>query len=388
MIKTTKTNLKVACSNSFRRTQKVLKVAKELKGACLSKDLKVANKDYTDLAIRNFIKGLLSIPTKYNLVNDFKSYSEIIDFIKNYKRNIRISKTSLSNLKNRKMVIKAVPRTNETERFTEYVKTRYKNFDDKTFFALESRLDVNYNNNNNYKTSPAITAFDVGGAPAEKLVAALPSPKGDGNEFKVKVTNGYNVKDKDKVKDKDTTNNTNTNIKNYYYKGAQSDPGSLCVPFNMKRFFIDAIIFLTPSLILIILSGCYEGSESSYNSHNLHNVVAPSEGHQSVYQNEDSESICNLHKVDQNLNQNLNQNTDTSTSSSRNHRVSSDSRIGNIKIYSSIVLTIALIVLVFTVFPQDGTEILQKGLSEGPYSPDTLRNTEDILSEIARRKSI
>ncbi|HEY0580042.1 MAG TPA: hypothetical protein VGC75_04990 [Candidatus Nitrosocosmicus sp.] len=305
-------------------------------------NLKVANKDYTDLAIRNFIKGLFSIPPKYNLVNDFKSYSEIIDFIKEYKINIRISKTSLSNLKNRRMVIKAVPRTKETERFTEYVKTRYKNFDDKTFFALESRLGVNYNNNNNYKT--------------EKLVAA--------HEFKVKVTNGYNVKDKDKVKD---TNNTNN--QNYFYK------------FNMKRFFIDTIIFLTPSFILIILLGCYEGSESSYNSHNLHNVVDP---HQSVYQNEDSESICNLHKVDQNLNQN----TDTYTSSSRNHRVSSDSRIGIIKICSSIFLTIALIVLVFTVFPQDGAEILQKGLSEGPYSPDTLRNTEDILYEIARRKSI
>lgn len=138
-----------------------------------------ANKDYTNLAIRNFIKGLLSIPPKYNLVNDFKSYSEIIDFIKNYKRKIRISKSSLSNLKNRRMVIKAVPRTKETERFTEYVKTRYKNFDDKTFFATrssESRLGVNYNNNNNYKTSPTgkfDTTFDVGGAPAEKLVAAI-----------------------------------------------------------------------------------------------------------------------------------------------------------------------------------------------------------------------
>lgn len=295
-------------------------------------------KDYTDLAVRNFIKGLFSIPPKYNIVNDFRSYSEIIDFIKEYKKDARISKTSLSNLKNRRMVIKAVPRTEETERFIEYVKTRYKNFDDKTFFALESRLGVNYNNNNNYKT--------------EKL-----------DEFKVKVTNGYNVKDKD-------TNNTNN--KNYYYK------------FNMKRFFIDAIIFLTPSLILIILLGCYEGSESSYNSHNLHNVVAP---HQSVYQNEDSESICNLHKVVA-PQQNLNQNTDTSTLSSRNHQVSPDSKIGIIKICSSLVLTIALIVLIFTVFPQDGAEILQKGLGEGPYSPDTLRNTEDILAEIARRKSI
>jgi hypothetical protein len=47
-----------------------------------------------------------------------------------------------------------------------------------------------------------------------------------------------------------------------------------------------------------------------------------------------------------------------------------------------------LIMFIYAVFPPDGIEILQGKLGDGPYSPDTLRNTEDILAEIARRKSI
>ena len=96
-------------------------------------------KDYTDLAIRNFIKGLLSNPVKYNLDNNLDNnltdYTEIIDFVKGFNPKMKITKPSISNLKNRKMIFKSVPRTKETIKFVEYVKTKYKLFDDISFFT-------------------------------------------------------------------------------------------------------------------------------------------------------------------------------------------------------------------------------------------------------------
>jgi len=91
-------------------------------------------KDYTDLAIRTFIKGLLSNPPKYNLEDGLSDYSGIIEFLRKFNSSLKISKQSISNLKNRKMIFKSVPRTKENQEFVEYVKTKYPNFDDKTFF--------------------------------------------------------------------------------------------------------------------------------------------------------------------------------------------------------------------------------------------------------------
>jgi hypothetical protein len=89
-------------------------------------------KDYTYLAIRNCIKGLLSTPPKYNLDNNL-SYSEIIDLIKEFDSKIKISKHSISKFKNRKIIFKPVPRTKETMKFVEYIKTKFKDFDERSF---------------------------------------------------------------------------------------------------------------------------------------------------------------------------------------------------------------------------------------------------------------
>lgn len=91
-------------------------------------------KNYTDIAIRNFLKGLLSNPQQYNLKTKVEKYSELIDFIKNYDSNVKISKQSLSNLKNRPISFKPVPYNNETLKFVKYIKTKYKEFDEKEFF--------------------------------------------------------------------------------------------------------------------------------------------------------------------------------------------------------------------------------------------------------------
>ena len=90
-------------------------------------------KSYVDLAIRNFVKGCIKDPPGYNLPV-IGSYSEIVDFVKSFKANSKISKASISNLKNRKMVVKGVPKTKETVEFIEYVKSKYPSFNDSQFF--------------------------------------------------------------------------------------------------------------------------------------------------------------------------------------------------------------------------------------------------------------
>jgi len=250
-------------------------------------------KDYTDLAIRNFIKGLFSTPTKYNLTNDFKNYSEIVDFIKDYKRDARVSRHSLYKLKVRRIIIKHVPRTKETERFVEYIKTRYKNFDDNAFFGHNKCIYLN----------------------------------------------------SDKI-----------------------------IKYTLKRFCTDAFICLTPSLIILIIISYYDFNESS----NLNSIIFQDKNDYELVDNNLNEISYNKHDT------NNRSYVDNLTSSSYEN---SDSRTV-IKICSSIALTMLLIMFIYAVFPPDGIEILQGKLGDGPYSPDTLRNTEDILAEIARRKSI
>lgn len=94
-------------------------------------------KNYTDLAIRNFIKALISEPPKFNLNrNELDDYRKIIDFIKGFNQKTRVSKQSISNLKNRSLIIKTVPRTKDTESFIKYIKTKFENFDEKAFFSF------------------------------------------------------------------------------------------------------------------------------------------------------------------------------------------------------------------------------------------------------------
>lgn len=238
-----------------------------------------------------------------------------------------------------------MPRTEETERFIEYVKLRYKNFDDKTFF-----LSDNYIINN------------------EKSVAVI--------KFK--------DRDIDIVKDIGNVDYDATNID--YVSGNSSSSNSTF--YTIKRFLIETFIILTPSfisifIISIVLLGCYDGSESLYSSHDLNNVnnvdnVVASLP--SVDQNDDSTLIkpIDLEAVDNLQNKNQNQ----------NHNIESDNSIKCIKICTSVVVIIAAFMLFSYIFPQDVISVLQRGLSEGPYSPDSLKTTEDILSEIAHRRSV
>lgn len=92
-------------------------------------------RSYLELAVRNFIKGLLSNPQKFNLNTEVTSYSDLIKFVKDFDNEIKITKQSISNLKNRQIIFKTVPRTKETLKFIDYVKEKYKDFDDESFFV-------------------------------------------------------------------------------------------------------------------------------------------------------------------------------------------------------------------------------------------------------------
>ena len=93
-------------------------------------------KNYKDIAVKSFIKGILSSPSKYPDISFvLVSYDKIIEFVKAFDPKYKISKSSLSHLKNRKLVNKQVPKNDDTILFVEYVKSKYPNFDEKLFFT-------------------------------------------------------------------------------------------------------------------------------------------------------------------------------------------------------------------------------------------------------------
>lgn len=96
-------------------------------------------KSVLDSAVRTFLKGLLAKNPLYGLEKhreEFKTYNDIIDFIRGYEKaeRISLSKSSLSHLRNRKMIIKALDRTAEVEDFVVYLKSRLSHFNDEDFF--------------------------------------------------------------------------------------------------------------------------------------------------------------------------------------------------------------------------------------------------------------
>jgi hypothetical protein len=104
-----------------------------------SKSRDTKYKNTLEIAVRSFIKGLFSEQPLFGLEQHksrFKSYKDLIEFIHNHEPCKRISLTpqSLSNLKNRKILIKPVPRTKETEEFIKYVKMELEHFNEINFF--------------------------------------------------------------------------------------------------------------------------------------------------------------------------------------------------------------------------------------------------------------
>jgi hypothetical protein len=101
----------------------------------LSKQGGKSYKNYVEVGVRSFIKGFLN--GLYGLKkSDFSNYQDLIDFVKGYEpaNNINLSKQGISNLRNRRTIIKNVPRIKEVLDFALYVKTKIPHFDLDSFF--------------------------------------------------------------------------------------------------------------------------------------------------------------------------------------------------------------------------------------------------------------
>lgn len=94
-----------------------------------------------EVSIRNFIKGYFNSDGALFGMNgnEFKNYNEIIEFVKEFTNennlNYNVTTKSISNLKNRKIVIKQVPRDENTIKFSEYVLKKFPYFKEDDFFS-------------------------------------------------------------------------------------------------------------------------------------------------------------------------------------------------------------------------------------------------------------
>ena len=91
-----------------------------------------------EIAVRNFLKGLLAKPPLYNLSpTEFSGYKEIIEYITNYNPKLKMSEVSLSQYKHKNVKILKVFKTKQTESFVAYVKKKFKDFDEESFYGLK-----------------------------------------------------------------------------------------------------------------------------------------------------------------------------------------------------------------------------------------------------------
>jgi hypothetical protein len=70
------------------------------------------------------------------MIHEFKNYNDIVKYINNYDKSIKITKQSISNLKNRKLIQKQIPKNEDTLRFINYLKIKFPNFNDDYFFTV------------------------------------------------------------------------------------------------------------------------------------------------------------------------------------------------------------------------------------------------------------
>jgi len=97
---------------------------------------KTRYKTRLEVGVRNFIKVFYSSNEKFGLKgNEFKFTKDLISFIYGHTpaKNIKISLSSISHLKHRKLIWKPVTRSNENLAFVEYIKLHYPYFNSELF---------------------------------------------------------------------------------------------------------------------------------------------------------------------------------------------------------------------------------------------------------------
>ena len=89
-----------------------------------------------EIAIRNFIKGLLMTPPKFNLQRGVLfDRQSIVDFVNGYNPGRKYSVESISRYKHRDVQMVKIQKSAETEAFVTYVKTKFKDFDTESFYG-------------------------------------------------------------------------------------------------------------------------------------------------------------------------------------------------------------------------------------------------------------
>lgn len=88
-----------------------------------------------ELAITNFIKALVSEPPLFKLHRvGLEKYSDIIDYLKAFNPSINISKNRIAYLKSKSVNWRSVPRISKSDEFIKYIKLKFKDFDENSFF--------------------------------------------------------------------------------------------------------------------------------------------------------------------------------------------------------------------------------------------------------------
>jgi hypothetical protein len=101
-------------------------------------------KSKDELAVRNFLKCLLSVPPLFNLTREeLNSYPLIMDYIKVYNPSIILSENSLAvmtyQLKRAKVKLLPVEKTANSEKFIAYVLDKFPSFDVEGFYGLKAK---------------------------------------------------------------------------------------------------------------------------------------------------------------------------------------------------------------------------------------------------------
>lgn len=93
-----------------------------------------------EIAVRNFVKGLLAFPPLFKLKpNAFLTRQSILDFLNAYDPRIKISLRSLSRYKNNDVKMIKLQKTVETESFVNYVIARFPEFDKDAFYQRDCK---------------------------------------------------------------------------------------------------------------------------------------------------------------------------------------------------------------------------------------------------------
>ena len=113
-------------------------------------------RSYIETAVRGFVKACLAEnkSDRYGLeLGIFKSYKDLISFVNGFEpaREVKLSVSGISMLKNRKTISRAVPRTVETEGFIDYVLHYFEMFESDRFFRELSNEAVKLRKKSNDK---------------------------------------------------------------------------------------------------------------------------------------------------------------------------------------------------------------------------------------------